>query len=46
MKKNIFIDFALKVLTEVKKPMTVQEIWDYGIKKGFDKELNSSGKTS
>ena len=45
MKKNIFIDFALKVLTETKKPMTPQEIWDYGVQKGFDKELNSSGKT-
>ncbi len=25
--------------------MTTQEIWGYGVQKGFDKELNSSGKT-
>lgn len=45
MEKNIFINYALKVLEDSKEAMTTKEIWDYGVKKGYDKELKSLGKT-
>ena len=39
-------EFALKVLNDSKKAMTDKEIWDYGVEKGWDKELkNNEGKT-
>jgi hypothetical protein len=45
MKKFTFTDFALKILEETNSPMTAQEIWDYGVEKGWDKELGVVGKT-
>lgn len=40
-----FLEFAARVLQEEKKPLTAIEIWNIGIKKGYDKHLNSEGKT-
>lgn len=45
MKKNKFIDLAIKVLDEEKKALSSKEIWHAAVKKGYDKELNSEGKT-
>lgn len=38
-------EFAIKVLQDTQKPMTDIEIWEYGVGKGWDKNLNSVGKT-
>jgi hypothetical protein len=40
-----FLDFAEKVIKEEKKGLTQAEIWKIGEKKGYDKELNTKGKT-
>lgn len=40
-----FLELAERVLREEKKPLTAIEIWNIGAKKGYDKELNSEGKT-
>ena len=40
-----FIELAEKVLTEAKQPLTANEIWDFATEKGYDKLLNSEGKT-
>jgi hypothetical protein len=40
-----FIEFAEKVIREEKRPLTQNEIWEIGKTKGYDKELNSSGRT-
>jgi hypothetical protein len=40
-----FLELAEKVLKEEKKPLTANEIWQIGISKGYDKLLNSEGKT-
>ena len=40
-----FLELAERVLREEKKPLTAIEIWNIGTKKGYDKELNSDGKT-
>jgi len=40
-----FLDLAEKVLREENKPLTHQEIWEIAQKKGYDKEINSKGKT-
>ncbi|MFN0050449.1 MAG: HTH domain-containing protein [Cytophagales bacterium] len=40
-----FLELAEKVLTEANKPLSVSEIWDFALKKGFDKQLNSNGAT-
>lgn len=40
-----FLELAERVLREEKKPLTAIEIWNIGTKKGYDKELNSEGKT-
>lgn len=45
MEKNIFLNLALKVLKEEKKPLSSKEIWEIAVQKGFDKELNSEAKT-
>jgi MoxR-like ATPase len=36
---------AIKVLEDTLKPMTDIEIWEYVVDKGWDKQLNSVGKT-
>ena len=40
-----FLELAEKVLNEEKQPLTANEIWTFAIKKNYDKQLNSSGKT-
>jgi hypothetical protein len=40
-----FIELAERVLSEEKRPLTANEIWTLAIEKGYDKQLNSEGKT-
>jgi hypothetical protein len=40
-----FLDFAEKILKEEKKPLSPNEIWEIGIQKGYDKQVNTTGKT-
>ncbi len=40
-----FLELAEKVLRDEKRPMTANEIWTFAVDKGFDKHLNSGGKT-
>jgi len=40
-----FIQFAEKVIKDENKPLTPNEIWQIGIQKGYDKQINSTGKT-
>lgn len=40
-----FLELAEKVLRDEKRPMTANEIWTFAVDKGYDKQLNSGGKT-
>ncbi|MGA9450426.1 MAG: winged helix-turn-helix domain-containing protein, partial [Verrucomicrobiia bacterium] len=40
-----FLDLAKKVLEEANEPVTVEEIWDYAVSEGYDKQLATKGKT-
>ncbi len=40
-----FIELAKKVLEEAGKPLSSEEIWKIAKAKGYDKELDSKGKT-
>lgn len=40
-----FLELAESILKEEKKPLTSIEIWNIAVKKGYDKKLNSQGKT-
>jgi hypothetical protein len=40
-----FYDFAYEVLSQTTKPLTYQDIWEIGHKKGLDKKLRKIGKT-
>ncbi len=40
-----FLELAESVLKEEKKPLTSSEIWNIAVKKGYNKKLNSQGKT-
>lgn len=40
-----FLELAEQVLSEVKKPLPVSEIWRYAENKGYSKQLSSLGKT-
>lgn len=40
-----FLELAEVILREEKKPLTSIEIWNIAAKKGYDKQLNSQGKT-
>lgn len=40
-----FIQLAEKVLTEVKSPLSIEEIWNYASIKNYIVDLNSSGNT-
>lgn len=40
-----FLQLAELILKEEAKPLTATEIWNIAIKKGYDKQLNSGGKT-
>ncbi len=45
MKKLTFKELAKKVLEEEKRPLTVEEIWEIAVKKGYDKLCGTQGKT-
>lgn len=45
MPKITFLQLAEKILTEEKKAMSPQEIWETAVFKGYDLELESQGKT-
>lgn len=40
-----FLELAELVIKEENKPLTSNEIWNIAVKKGYDKQLNSQGKT-
>lgn len=40
-----FLELAERVLREEKRPLTASEIWTLATDKGYDKQLNSEGKT-
>jgi hypothetical protein len=40
-----FLELAERILKELKKPLTANEIWQLAVDKGFDKQLKSDGKT-
>jgi hypothetical protein len=40
-----FLDFAEKVISKENRVLTQNEIWEIGIKKGLDKDLNTKGLT-
>ncbi|MDR6514735.1 COG2958 family protein [Chryseobacterium camelliae] len=40
-----FLELAQSILQEEKKPLTATEIWNLAVEKGYDKKLNSQGKT-
>ncbi|MGN7719788.1 COG2958 family protein [Chitinophaga sp. 22620] len=40
-----FLELAEHVLMEEAKPLTANEIWNIALKKGYEKKLNSTGKT-
>jgi hypothetical protein len=40
-----FIQFAEKIIKEENKPLSPNEIWEIGVQKGYDKQVNSTGKT-
>lgn len=40
-----FLELAEQVLKDEKRPLTANEIWTLATQKGYDKKLNSEGKT-
>ncbi len=40
-----FLELAERVLSEVKRPLTANEIWTVATEKGYVRQLNSEGKT-
>jgi len=40
-----FLELAEKVLNENQIPMKADDIWEYGVEKGYNVQVNSSGKT-
>ncbi|NUM32363.1 MAG: hypothetical protein HUU47_08575 [Bacteroidetes bacterium] len=40
-----FIELAQTVLKETKRPLAPTEIWQTAVEKGYDKQLESEGKT-
>lgn len=40
-----FLELAERILKEENKPLTAVEIWNIASQKGYDKQLNSQGKT-
>ncbi len=45
MKNLTFKKLAIKVLEEENRPLSVEEIWDIAVKKGYDKLIKTTGKT-
>jgi hypothetical protein len=40
-----FIELAEKIIREENKPLTPNEIWELGVQKGYNKQINTTGKT-
>ena len=40
-----FFQLAQRVIKEVQHPLTANEIWEIAQEKGYDKELDTKGKT-
>ncbi|MEA3451264.1 MAG: HTH domain-containing protein [Bacteroidota bacterium] len=40
-----FLELAKKVLSDLKKPLTANEIWETAKEQGYDQKLNKQGKT-
>jgi hypothetical protein len=40
-----FLELAQRVLSEVEQPLTTSEIWQVAVSKGYDKLVDSKGKT-
>jgi hypothetical protein len=40
-----FLELAQRVLSEVEQPLTASEIWQVAVSKGYDKLVDSKGKT-
>ena len=45
MKKLTFKELAKVILEEEMRPLTVEEIWEIAVKKGYDKSCGTQGKT-
>ena len=45
MKKLTFLELAKKVIEEEKKPLSAEEIWIVAQEKGYEKEVETKGKT-
>ncbi len=45
MSKFGFLELAHKILQEENKPLSVEEMWQLAIQKGYDTLLGSNGKT-
>ncbi|UXJ68187.1 COG2958 family protein [Lysinibacillus fusiformis] len=45
MNKITFGELAIKVLQESSQPLTVEEMWEFAVLKGYDKQLGTNGKT-
>ena len=45
MSKFGFLELAHKILQEENKPLSVEEMWQFAIRKGYDTLLGSNGKT-
>jgi hypothetical protein len=40
-----FLELAKKVIQEENKPLTPNEIWEISVQKGYNKQINTIGKT-
>jgi uncharacterized protein len=45
MEKLTFLEFAKKVLREENRPLAPSEIWKIAVSKGYEKSLETTGKT-
>jgi hypothetical protein len=45
MGRLTFLELAKKVIEEEKKPLAIEEIWETALKKGYDKDVETKGKT-
>src|SRR5260370_35213171 len=45
MMKLTFLELAAKILKEENKPLSPSEIWKIAVAKGYDKQLETKGKT-
>jgi hypothetical protein len=40
-----FLQFAEKIIKEENRPLSPNEIWEIGVKNGYEKQVNTTGKT-